>query len=311
MTKVDVPDGDARKDRLFTVFGGTGFVGRRVVRCLLEGGHRVRVAARHPDRTSGIPSDPRVERIRADLFEPATLAAALKDTEGAVNATSLYLERGDVTFTSVHVEAAGRLAAIARKAGVRRFVQMSGIGADPSSPDGYIRARGLGEKAVRDALESATILRSAVMFGEGDAFLSAILRTARFSPVFPLFGRGRTRLQPVAADDVARGICALLTGDPPDAPVYEAGGPRVLTYRDLVEEVLRAAGMRRLLVPLPFAAWRAMGAAGEHLPGTPLTRSQIALVERDNVASRSVPGLSELGISPVDVVDHVRETQRR
>lgn len=292
--------------RLFTILGGTGFLGHRIVGELLAQGHRVRIAARHPDRCRRLAHEAGAEPVRADLFDPASLAGALTGAEGAVNATSLYAEHGDLSFEAVHVEAARRVAALAREAGVRRFVQMSGIGADAGAENRYIRARGRGEEAVRAAFPEATVVRSAVMFGKGDAFLSAILRTGRRSPVYPLFGSGGTRLQPVFADDVARAIAVILTGGPA-RPLYEFGGPRVLTYRALVTEVLGAANLDRPLMPVPFALWHMIAAVAEQAPGAPLTRTQVALVRRDNVADHGLPGLPDLGIVATDIADHVRQ----
>lgn len=150
--------------KLFTVFGGTGFLGSRVVRRLLESGHRVRVAARDPHSIPALLQSDRAEATHADLLEPETLAAALNDVDGVVNATSLYVEKGDLTYHAVHVEAAARLASLTDQTGIARFVQLSGIGSDPEADVNYIRARGRGEIAVQAALPSATIIRPAVMF---------------------------------------------------------------------------------------------------------------------------------------------------
>lgn len=294
-----------REGRLFTVLGGTGFLGQRIAGELLRRGHRVRIAARHPYRQRRLAHHTGAEPVKADLFEPATLAAALDGAEGAVNATSLYREKGDLSFTAVHVDAARRVAALAQEHGLSRLIQISGVGADPNAGNDYIRARGAGEDAVRDALPGATIVRPTVMFGKNDTFLSAILTTGRRSPVFPLFGRGQTRLQPVLVDDVACAIAAILTGDGP-APLYEFGGPRVLSYRDLVAEVLTVEGLERVRVPMPFPAWQAIASMAEHLPGTPLTQTQVALMRHDNVAEHGLPGLEDLGVSPTDIVEFLR-----
>ncbi|MCV2870256.1 complex I NDUFA9 subunit family protein [Defluviimonas sp. WL0002] len=309
------------QDGLVTVFGGTGFLGRRVVRHLLDAGHRVRIAARHPRRRKDLLANPQAEAATADLFEPETLRVALEGATGAVNATSLYVEQGDMTFEAVHIDAAGRLARLAGEAGARHFVQMSGIGVDPDADDRYIRARAHGESAVCAAFSDATLIRPSAMFGSGDALISAILRTARHFPVFPLFGRGQTRIQPVHVEDVALGIATLLDsqspggvpgGVPRDVPggVYEFAGPRVLTYRQLVSEVLQAAERSRPLLPVPFPVWQAIAAVAEYLPGAPLTRSQIALVKTDNVAQGSCAGLGDLDITPTDITEFVRRECR-
>jgi uncharacterized protein YbjT (DUF2867 family) len=218
--------------RRVVVFGGTGFLGRRVVRHLLSRGFAVRVASRHPEHgKTAFPDAPsQLELIRADIGDDASVRDAVGGTFGVVNAVSLYVERDNQTFSSVHVEAAARLARHSRDAGVARLVHVSGIGADAGSPSPYIRSRGEGEDAVRAALPDATIIRPAVMFGTDDAFLIPLMGLLRKFPVFPLFGSGHTRLQPVYVDDVGEAIARVV--DAPDAePIYEFAGPRVYCRR--------------------------------------------------------------------------------
>lgn len=295
--------------KLFTVFGGTGFLGSRVVRHLLEAGHRVRVAARDPHSNPALLQSDRAEAVRADLFKPDSLTAALSGVDGVVNATSLYVEKGDLTYHAVHVQGAARLASLANQAGIARFVQLSGIGSDPEANDSYIRTQGQGENAVRPALPSATIIRPAVMFGEGDALLSTIRVIARSLPVYPLFGAGNTRLQPAWAQDVARAIGKLLESDT-NSPCYELAGSDTLTYRKLVETVARASGLHTRPVPVSFAIWKPVASIAERLPGAPLTPAQIALMQIHNVASGTQPGMADLDISAKGVTDYIHEQQR-
>jgi len=175
-----------------TVFGGTGFLGRRVVRRLREAGFAVRFAARHPERGRSLFADgePGIASIRADINEESAVAAAIAGSYAVVNAVSLYVERGKDTFRSVHVEAAARVARSAAEAGVPRLVHVSGIGADAGSPSAYIRSRGEGEAAVLRAFAAATLIRPAVMFGPDDAFVAPLLSMLRRLPAFPLFGTG-------------------------------------------------------------------------------------------------------------------------
>lgn len=294
-----------RERKLFTVFGGTGFLGSRVVRHLLAAGHRVRVAARRPDSKPVLLQSDRAEAVRADLFEPETLSVALNGVDGVVNATSLYVERGDLNYHAVHVEAAARLASLANWAGVRRFVQLSGIGANPDAENSYICARGQGETAVQAASPAATIIRPAVMFGDGDALLGTIRAVAR-SPIYPLFGAGDMRLQPAWAKDVARAIGKLLESDT-DARCYELAGADTLTYRELVETVARASGQRTCPVPVPFAIWTPLATIAEQLPTAPLSRAQVALMQIDNVASGALPGLADLDITAKGLMTYVHE----
>src|SRR5262249_12103944 len=216
-----------------TVFGGTGFLGRRVVRRLVESGTRVRIVSRH--RWLG--EDSGIEWIAADAHGQLSVQARVGGVEGVVNAISLYVERGTDTFHSVHVETAAKIARVARQAGVGRFVHVSGIGADTSSPSRYIRTRGEGESAVQTAFPGAVVVRPAVMFASDDAFLTTILRLLRSLPAYPIFGHGRTRLQPVYVDDVAAAIAQIVRQNQKPSPVYELAGPRVYSYEELLRTI--------------------------------------------------------------------------
>jgi NADH dehydrogenase len=224
--------------------------------------------------------------------------AALAGAYGVVNAVSLYVERGLETFHSVHVESAQRVAAQARRAGVERLVHLSGIGADAASPSPYIRRRGEGEMAVRAAFDDAFVVRPAVMFGPDDAFLTTILKLLRRLPIYPMFGRGNMRLQPVYVEDVAVAIARIMCRAETHPTIFELGGPRVYSYAQLLEAVAREAGLAPVLIPIPIAAWHALALVSEVLPHPPITRNQVELLQIDTVSSRDMPGFAELGISP-------------
>jgi len=277
-----------------TVFGGTGFVGRRIMRRLSDAGATVRVASRHPAQDEG----DNVEQVVADAHDERSVEAAVAGADGVVNAISLYVEHGADTFHSVHVEAAARIARVARQAGVKRFVHVSGIGADTLSPSPYIRTRGEGEAAVQAAFPGAIVVRPAVIFARDDAFLTAILRLLRTLPAYPLFGDGRTRLQPAHVDDVAAAIAQLLWQIQEPLPIYELGGPRIYSYKELLRTIARIAGLRPVLVRMPFVFWDAAAGLAKMLPHPPLTRNQVELMQIDTTASDSRPGFGLLGISP-------------
>ena len=295
-----------------TVFGGTGFVGRRVVRRLSESGATVRIASRHAGRADGN----NVERIAADARDERSVEAAVMGADGVVNAISLYVEHGRDTFHAVHVEAAARIARVARRAGTKRFVHLSGIGADVASSSRYIRNRGEGEAAVQAAFPGAVIIRPAVMFAPDDAFLTTILRLLRTLPAYPLFGDGRTRLQPVYVDDVAAAIAQVLRQTQRPYPIYELAGPRVYSYEELLRTIARTAGLRPRLVRIPFAFWDAAAGIAAFLPQPPLTRNQVELMQINTTASDSRPGFRVLGISPRSLEEELeamvnRKQQRR
>jgi uncharacterized protein YbjT (DUF2867 family) len=290
-----------------TVFGGTGFVGRRVVRHLRESGTRVRVVSRQ--RRPG--EDAGIEQIAADAHDQRSVEAAVAGADGVVNAISLYVEHGTDTFHSVHVETAAKFARAARQAGIRRLVHVSGIGADMASPSPYIRSRGEGEVAVQTAFPGAVIVRPAVMFAPDDAFLTTILRLLRSLPAYPIFGDGKTRLQPVYVDDVAAAIAQILRQSQQPYPVYELAGPRIYSYEELLRTIARIAGLRPVLMRMPFAFWNALAGVAEMLPQPPLTRNQVELMQIDTTASKNVPGFRALGISPRSLEDELEAILRQ
>ena len=285
-----------------TVFGGTGFLGQRVVQRLLERDFSVRVAVRHPERIAALFPALHPDAIQADVNDDRSVAAAVAGVEGVVNAASLYAESGSQTFHSVHVEAATRVARLAREAGVGRFIHVSGIGADAESASPYIRSRGKGEKAVREAFPATTLIRPSIMFGRGDAFLIPIARMLRRLPVFPLFGRGQTQLQPAYVEDVADAIARVMQNSQ-SLVCYELGGPRVYTYRSLLEVIALHLGKKPRLVPMPFGLWHALASVAEILPEPPITRNQVELMQLDNLTSPGAPGFGDLRISSTSLED--------
>src|SRR5882724_868590 len=289
----------ATNDRTVTVFGGTGFLGRRIVRHLRSCEVSVRIASRHPDRGHRLfgPDDPQIQSVEADIHDERSVADALAGAYGVVNAVSLYLERGQETFHSVHVESAQRVAAKAHRAGVERLVHISGIGADAASQSRYIRKRGEGELAVRVAFADAILIRPAVMFGPDDAFLTTILKLLDQLPIYPMFGNGRMRLQPVYVEDVGQAIVKVLQRAQMRPIMFECGGPRVYSYEEFLKAVASAAAIKRILIPVPFAAWHALAWIAEMLPSPPITRNQVELMQVDSVSSPGMPGFAELGIS--------------
>ncbi len=286
------------------VFGGGGFLGRRLVDRLTAEGMTVRVAVRHPDparielRSMGFE---RVTVVPADVRDQASVAAAIAGADAVVNAVSAYIEKGGVTFEAVHVRGAENVAREAAAAGVARLVLVSGIGADPDSSSPYIRARGRGEVIVRQAFPGATIVRPGAMFGPGDALFGTLAALARLLPALPLIGGGSTRLQPIFVEDVAEAISSILSDPGTVGRTYELAGPKVYTLHELVNMTLQLMGKRRLLVPIPFAVAEVQARLFEFLPNPPLTTGQVDLLKTDNVASGALPDVQDLGIQPKTV----------
>jgi NADH dehydrogenase len=291
-----------------TVFGGTGFLGRRIVRHLLDAGFAVRIASRHPDRATSIfrGAGSPIASVPGDINDDAAIATAVSGVSAVVNAVSLYVERGRDTFQSVHVGAAERVARLAREAGAEKFLHISGIGADARSASPYIRNRGAGEGAVLAAFPSAVLFRPAVMFGPGDAFLAPLLLMLRRLPVFPMFGDGRTRIQAAYVEDVGEASARVLQAQRPHQ-IYELVGPRIYTYRALLRALATGLGNRPLLLPFPFPLWRTIAYLAEFLPNSPITRNQVELMESDSVATQSAPGFDALHILPKSIEEVLPE----
>ena len=290
------------------VFGGAGFLGRRLVHRLVTEGMTVRVAVRHPDparfelRSIGFD---RVTVIPADVRDQASVAAALAGADAVVNTVSAYVAKGGATFEAVHVQGAETVAREAVAAGVARLVLVSGIGADADLGSPYIRARGRGELVVLKAFPGATIVRPGAMFGPGDALFGRLAELARWLPVLPLIGGGRTRLQPVSVEDVAEAVANIIADPGTVGRTYELGGPGVYTLRELVMMTLQLTGKRRLLIAVPFMVAKIQARLFELLPNPPLTTGQVDLLKADNVASGTLPGLQELKIQTKTVEEVV------
>jgi NADH dehydrogenase len=291
-----------------SVFGGTGFLGRRLVRRLAAEGATVRVAVRHPDRARSALHEPDLDRItllRADVRDQTSVAAAIAGADAVVNAVSAYVENGGVTFEAVHERGAATVARETAAAGIARLVLLSGIGADPESRSPYVRARGRGERVVREAFPAVTIVRPGAMFGPGDALFGTLADLSRLLPVLPLIGGGRTRLQPVYVQDVVEAVARILADPATAGRTYELAGPIVYTLRELVQMTLQLVERRRPLLPVPFAVAKVQARLFEFLPNPPLTTGQVDLLKVDNLASGALPGFRDLNVEPRSVAEIV------
>jgi len=299
---------------LVTVFGGTGFLGRRIVERLLHGGAMVRVAARQTKRIDRGTDSERAGPttfVAADVRDEDRVAAAVAGAQGVVNAVSAYVERGGTTYAAVHELGAGNIAKACSRLGVDRLVHISGIGADAASQSRYIGARGRGELIVLAAFPGAVILRPSVMFGPDDAFLNSLAQIIRSAPVIPLIGGGRTTLQPVHVLDVAEAVGRSLSDPAASGKIYELGGPESLTLREIIERILLPMGQRRLFIPVPFALAHPLARLCELLPKAPLTVAQVDLLKNDNVTSKHFPEIGDLGIAPRNLADAISQLPSR
>jgi NADH dehydrogenase len=287
--------------RLATVFGGSGFIGRYIVQRLAKRGWLVRVAVRRPDEAlflKPMGDVGQITPVAANLRHQGSVEAAVAGADAVVNLVGLLYQSGRQRFDAIHVEGARRAAEAAHRAGATRFLHISAIGADPASPAAYGRTKAAGEQAVLAAFPDATIFRPSIVFGPEDSFFNRFAEMARLLPVLPLVGGGRTRFQPVYVGDVADAAMAALESAAARGRTYELGGPRIYSFRELMEILLKEIQRRRLLLPLPFALASLQAAFMELLPVPPLTRDQVRLLKRDNVVSPGMPGLKDLGVEP-------------
>ncbi|WP_298285423.1 complex I NDUFA9 subunit family protein [Acidocella sp.] len=280
------------------IFGAAGFLGRHAVAELTRGGWSVRAGVRRLAGTEFL-RELGAAPVLAPLESPEATARALEGAALAVNLVGILAEARPGDFVRLHAEAAGRLAAQAAAAGVARFVHVSAIGADPAADSLYAASKGEGERLVRAAFPEAVILRPSVMFGAGDSFFNRFAAMARLLPVIPIVG-GAVRFQPVYVGDVAAAIRAAAEPGR-EGRVFELGGPDVVSFHELIARALRYSGQRRLIWDMPVGVAKLQAMVLERLPGKLLTRDQIKLLGRDNVAAPDMPGLAALGIAPTAI----------
>ncbi|MES2035121.1 MAG: complex I NDUFA9 subunit family protein [Pseudomonadota bacterium] len=295
---------------LVTVFGGTGFVGRQVVRSLAKQGWRVRVAARNVGRgyrLRMLGDVGQIEVVQANLRNPASVGRALDGAEACVNLVGILFETGRQRFQTVHAMGARVVAEAAAARGVTRFVQMSALGADIDSEAKYARTKAMGEQAVRELIPTATVVRPSVVFGPEDSLYNRFAALAGVSPVLPLVGGGETRFQPVFVTDVAAAIAKVVSLPEAVGQTYELGGPAVYSFKDMMQFLMRETGRTRVLLPVPWFAAKLIGQVGDLqaslLGAIPplLTSDQVEMLKADNVVTAGALGFADLGIEPKTV----------
>jgi len=293
---------------LVTVFGGTGFIGRQVVRALAKRGYRVRAASRNEGtgyRLRMLGDVGQIEMAQANVRNRESVKRALEGAEAVVNLVGVLYEGGRQRFQSLHAEGARTIAECAAAQGVSRFIQVSAIGADANSASSYARSKAEGEAVVRAAVPTATVIRPSIVFGPEDAFFNRFGQMAALSPVLPMVGAD-TKFQPIFVGDLAAAIGNAVTE--PAGQIYEVGGPTVYTFRELMELIKHETGRNSVLLPIPFPIAGLIGKLGDiqaRLMAPVLTSDQVELLKTDNVPAEGMPGLRELGVespAPVEAV---------
>ena len=292
---------------LVTIFGASGFVGRHTVRQLAKDGWRIRAVCRHPNLGNYLQPSGTVGQIRVqkgDVHDDESVAAALAEVDAVVNLTGVLYGSGENSFETVHVDAAARIARLAREAGVKTLVHISAIGADSNAESAYAESKGRGEIRVREEFPDATILRLSLVFGPEDEFFNKFAWLARYLPVLPLIGGGHTRFQPVYVGDVAAAIARVLNDTEARGKTYELGGATIYSFKDLMRIILRETGRTRLLLPWPFFLASINAFFLGLLPKPLLTMDQVRQLKTDNVVGDGALTLADLGIAP-DAVEAV------
>ncbi len=287
--------------RRTTVFGGSGFIGRYVVKRLAARGDVVRVAVRDPVAAAFLKPMGAVGQIvpmRVNITDAAAVAESVRGCDVVINLVGILYESGTQSFAAIQGEGPELIAAAAKAAGVAEFVHVSAIGADAASPSIYARTKAMGEAGVRRHFPAAPILRPSIVFGPEDGFFNRFAAMAQLAPGLPLIGGGTTKFQPVFVGDVAEAILRVIGNPAARGKIVELGGPRVASFRELMEFMFRTTGRRRALIPLPFGLATAMAAVLEKLPMPLLTRDQVALLRHDNVVSPGAADLRSLAIEP-------------
>jgi uncharacterized protein YbjT (DUF2867 family) len=291
--------------RLVTVFGGSGFVGRHVVRALAKRGWRVRVAVRRPDLAGHLQPMGGVGQImpiQANLRYPDSIMQAVQGADAVVNLVGILFETGRQSFDAVQADGPRAIGMAAARAGTTNVVHLSAIGADATSDAMYARTKAAGEAAILAERPSAVIMRPSIVFGPEDNFFNQFAGLARMLPALPLIGGGETKFQPVFVGDVAEAVAEALDGKAKAGSVYELGGPAVKSFRQILEYILAETGRKRALVPIPFPIAELQGRILGLLPKPLLTRDQVLMLKSDNVVSeaavREGRTLEGLGITP-------------
>lgn len=293
---------------LVTVFGGSGFLGRHVVRALARAGWRVRVAVRRPDLAGHVQPMGVVGQImpiQANLRYPDSVHHAVQGADAVVNLVGILAETGKQSFQAVQASGPALIGQAARRAGISNVVHVSAIGADANSKAVYAQTKAQGEAGLLAEVPKAVVLRPSIVFGPEDNFFNQFASLARVLPALPLIGGGETKFQPVFVGDVAEAVAKSLGGHAKGGKAYELGGPDVWSFREILEYILKETGRQRLLVPVPFGVAAIQGQILQMLPGKLLTRDQVELLKTDNVVSEEAIAqrrtLKGLGIDPQSV----------
>ncbi len=304
------------KKQLITIFGGSGFLGRHLVRVLAREGYRIRVAVRRPElalHLQPLGSVGQVHAVQANINNKASVQYAVTGSDFVINLTGILYQSGKQSFKNIHQKGAGIVAEASRLAGAKSFVHVSAIGASLKSGSRYAKTKALGEKAVLEEFPASVILRPSVIFGPEDQFFNKFAEMALCSPALPLIGGGKTKFQPVYVGDVALAISSVLSGKAEKGKIYELGGPEIMTLKEVMKKTLEFSGRKRMLVWVPSAVAKWLIAPVlSLLPTPPLTMDQVTQLKYHNTVSQEAENeartLEGLGIKSKNAVEAIVPT---
>jgi NADH dehydrogenase len=295
------------KQSTITVFGGSGFLGKALLKVLLQKQYTVRVASRFCQKIAGFEEEivaKRLEFANCDIKYQEAIDSVIGNSECVINLVGILFEKKKGDFYKIHTEGAKNIALAAKKKGVSKHIHISALGIDQAKTSSYAKTKLDGEIEVLKAFPEAIIIRPSIMFGEGDNFFNKFARMAKCSPILPLIGGGATKFQPVYVQDVANAIATILEGQY-EGKIFELTGPEVYSFKELLEFILLTLNKKRILLPIPFMLAALIGKIGEIIPTPPLTADQVELLKYDNISTGAYLGFNELGIFPKNIAEIV------
>jgi NADH dehydrogenase len=297
-----------------TIFGGSGFLGRYIVKRLAKLNMRVRVAVRHPNQAHFLKPLGNVGQIcpiPADIKNEKSVLAAIEGSDIVINCVGILYEGGGQSFDNIVYHGAENIAKACKQLNVQKFVHISAIGANENSDSSYAKTKGLAEKNISNYMPRATILRPSVIFGIEDNFFNMFAKIASISPFLPLIGGGHTKMQPVYVGDVADAVIKVIQNNACEGKIYELGGNEILTFKEILEKICFYIGKKRTFIPIPFLIASIKAFFLEFLPKPLLTRDQVKLLQHDNIVSSDALSFKDLGINPTEIDDIVPDYLKR
>lgn len=296
------------QNKIITIFGGSGFIGRNIVKELAKSHDLINVVTRDPEKSLESKTSGAVGQItitKGNILDDIDLENNIKNAQIVINLVGILYEKGQQNFSSIQAQAAEKIAKLSTKYGVKQLIHFSALGVDKATASKYARSKLAGEKAVLSAFPNATIIRPSIVFGRYDNFFNQFAKIAKISPILPLIGGGHTKFQPVYVGDIARAIAKIVEKEELQGKIYEFGGKDIVSFRQILEFIAKIIGKKRIFLNIPFTIASIESILLELLPHPILTRDQVTLLRYDNIVTHSQPVLEDIGINPASFIDIV------